>query len=82
MHDSPEVSAVFLDPTGRRWRRVRRVAIAVGIVSSLLGAALVIGVLVPPDLTGVVSGMGAAHTFASIPKFALISSAKLAACGS
>jgi cellulose synthase/poly-beta-1,6-N-acetylglucosamine synthase-like glycosyltransferase/peptidoglycan/xylan/chitin deacetylase (PgdA/CDA1 family)/spore germination protein YaaH len=41
---------VFLDPTGRRWRRVQRAALGVGIVSTLLMAYLVLGILVPPAL--------------------------------
>ena len=39
---------VFLDPTGRRWRRVRGAALGIGVASSLLAALLVAAVLIPP----------------------------------
>jgi cellulose synthase/poly-beta-1,6-N-acetylglucosamine synthase-like glycosyltransferase/peptidoglycan/xylan/chitin deacetylase (PgdA/CDA1 family)/spore germination protein YaaH len=42
--------AVFLDPTGRRWRRVQRTALAVGIVTTALVAYVLVGILVPPAL--------------------------------
>ena len=42
--------AVFIDETGRRWRRIRRLALAVGIVTTLLGLVLAIGILAPPIL--------------------------------
>ncbi|MBX9928797.1 MAG: glycosyltransferase [Gemmatimonadaceae bacterium] len=45
-----ERSPVFLDPTGRRWRRARSVALAFVAVIVLLGAYVVVGVLVPPIL--------------------------------
>jgi cellulose synthase/poly-beta-1,6-N-acetylglucosamine synthase-like glycosyltransferase/spore germination protein YaaH/peptidoglycan/xylan/chitin deacetylase (PgdA/CDA1 family) len=41
---------VFLDPTGTRWRRIRRIALAVGIATTLLALVVVVGVLVPPLL--------------------------------
>ncbi|MGE5232260.1 MAG: glycosyltransferase [Deltaproteobacteria bacterium] len=42
--------AVFLDPTGTRWRRIRRIALAIGITTTLLALVVVVGVLVPPLL--------------------------------
>jgi cellulose synthase/poly-beta-1,6-N-acetylglucosamine synthase-like glycosyltransferase/peptidoglycan/xylan/chitin deacetylase (PgdA/CDA1 family)/spore germination protein YaaH len=42
--------AVFLDPTGTRWRRIRRIALAVGITTTVLALVVVVGVLVPPLL--------------------------------
>lgn len=42
--------AVFLDPTGRRWRRVQRTALVVGIATTALVAYVLIGILVPPVL--------------------------------
>lgn len=42
--------AVFLDPTGRRWRRVQRTAMAIGIATTALVAYVLIGILVPPAL--------------------------------
>jgi peptidoglycan-N-acetylglucosamine deacetylase len=42
--------AVFLDPTGTRWRRIRRIVLAIGITTTLLALVVVIGVLVPPLL--------------------------------
>ncbi|MBX6332222.1 MAG: glycosyltransferase, partial [Gemmatimonadaceae bacterium] len=39
---------VFLDESGRRWRRIRLFTLIVGVVSSLAAAAVVIGLLVPP----------------------------------
>ncbi|HEX9054163.1 MAG TPA: hypothetical protein VF830_04600, partial [Gemmatimonadales bacterium] len=42
--------AVFLDPTGTRWRRIRWIALAIGITTTLLALVVVVGVLVPPLL--------------------------------
>ena len=42
--------AVFLDPTGTRWRRIRRIALAIGIATTLAALVVVVGVLVPPLL--------------------------------
>lgn len=41
---------VFLDPTGRRWRHVRRVLLGVGVGTTLLAFALIVFALVPPAL--------------------------------
>src|SRR5262249_52686029 len=45
---------VFQDPTGRRARVSGRVARTVAIASSLLAAALVLGLLIPPLLPRIV----------------------------
>ncbi len=45
--------SVFEDPSGRRWRIVRRIAIATGVVTSLLTLTVIAGVLLPPLLPGV-----------------------------
>ncbi len=41
---------VFTDPSGRRWRRTRGVALAVSVAVSLLALVLVAAVLIPPVL--------------------------------
>lgn len=40
--------SVFRDETGRRWRRVRRGLVFIGVVTTLLTLALVASVLIPP----------------------------------
>ena len=52
MRPTPSRS-VFQDPSGRRWRVVRRVALGVGVVTSLLALVVIAGVLLPPLLPGV-----------------------------
>src|SRR5437879_2325388 len=42
--------AVFQDPSGRRARIVKRVMRTVGIISTMFGAALIAGLLIPPLL--------------------------------
>ncbi|HEU4643062.1 MAG TPA: glycosyltransferase, partial [Gemmatimonadaceae bacterium] len=46
----PPVAPIFLDATGRRWRRVRALGLALGVVTSLLAAAVVVSLLIPPLL--------------------------------
>ena len=41
---------IFTDPTGRRWKHVRRVAVGIGVVSSLLALGLVVSIIIPPLL--------------------------------
>jgi cellulose synthase/poly-beta-1,6-N-acetylglucosamine synthase-like glycosyltransferase/peptidoglycan/xylan/chitin deacetylase (PgdA/CDA1 family)/spore germination protein YaaH len=50
-HHTPR--SVFQDPTGRRWRILRRMAITAGVVTSLLALTVIGGVLLPPLLPGV-----------------------------
>src|SRR5574340_447716 len=40
---------VFLDASGRRWKRLRSVGILVGVITSLAAAAVVISLLIPPS---------------------------------
>ncbi len=42
------VAPVFLDESGRRWRRVRAAGLGIGIVSSIAGGMVVLSLLVPP----------------------------------
>ncbi len=49
--DSEDISApVFLDRSGRRWRRMRRGLTALGVISTVLLLAFVTTFLVPPVL--------------------------------
>jgi hypothetical protein len=54
MVDRSRSSPVFIDYTGKRWRRIRGIALAVGVVTTLL-ALVVVGTLmlsppIPPEL--------------------------------
>ena len=49
---------VFRDATGRRWRRVRKIVLVAGVLSSVLAVGLIMAILVPP-LLPVVTGAGA-----------------------
>ena len=42
--------SVFLDPSGRRWRAIRRATVAIGVFTTLVGLGLVITFLIPPIL--------------------------------
>ena len=57
-HDRPTREWVFLDASGRRWRRVRRVARVLGILTTLLAAGLIAGILVPPTIPQLGLGQG------------------------
>ena len=46
-------SSVFIDPSGRRWQRIRRAVLAIGVATTALGLIIVGGVLVPPLLPNV-----------------------------
>ena len=50
-HATPR--SVFQDPTGRRWRILRRIAVTIGVITSLLALTVIMGVLLPPLLPGV-----------------------------
>ncbi len=43
-------NSVFLDPSGKRWRAIRRATLAVGILSTLVVLGLAVTFLVPPIL--------------------------------
>ena len=39
---------VFFDETGRRWRRWRRIALVVGVITSIVGGLTVLSLAIPP----------------------------------
>ncbi len=60
---------VFLDPSGRRWRRVRGLALSLSVVTTVLAAMLIAVVLIPPVLPAVV-GRRLHRDLAAAPKWA------------
>ena len=48
----PNRLPVFLEPTGRRWERIRTTARAIAVVTSLLALVVVVVALVAPNLGG------------------------------
>ena len=63
-------SAVFRDPTGARWRRVRRFAWLFGAATTILAGAIVVGILVPPALPGLAAGLRAPGVSSALPRLA------------
>lgn len=61
---------IFADPTGRRWRRVRRAALAVGVATTCLALALVGYLLVPPTLPSS-AGVRATRSLTTLPTWRL-----------
>ena len=59
---------IFLDPTGARQRRFRLVAIAIGIVTTLLAGGLVASILIPPPLPGIGAALRSPRSFTSVPR--------------
>ncbi len=47
-HSHRPVAPVFLDVSGRRWRRVRAVGLGLGIFTTIIGGTVVLSLLVPP----------------------------------
>ena len=47
---SPRRAPIFLDETGRRWRRLRRVALVVGVITTAVAAITLTMVIIPPLL--------------------------------
>ena len=47
-HSHRPVAPVFLDVSGRRWRRVRAVGLGLGIFTTIVGGTVVLSLLVPP----------------------------------
>ena len=60
--------ATFLDPTGRRWRRLRVGAVVAGVVSTVLFLFVVTGVIVPPLLPGLPFVQTAADSLGHAPR--------------
>jgi len=58
---------VFADPTGRRWRALRRAALALGVLSTLLTLALVVYLLVPPVLPALSPGIRSTRGLDALP---------------
>ena len=58
---------VFADPTGRRWRTLRRAALAVGVVTTVLTLALVVYLLIPPALPAFSLGVRTTRGLAQLP---------------
>ena len=61
---------VFLDPSGRRWRRIRVAALVLGALTSLAGAAIVAGILIPPLLPAMTDSFRVRRSLGAVPKFA------------
>ncbi len=49
-HEVRQVTPIFSDPTGKRWRTLRGAALGFGVFTTLLALILVLAVLVPPLL--------------------------------
>ncbi len=58
---------VFADPTGRRWRALRRAALAVGVVTTVLTLALVVYLLIPPALPAFSPGVRTSRGLTQLP---------------
>ena len=72
----PPSRPVFLDPGGTRWRRIRGLALGLGVLSTILAVVLIVGVLVPPVLPDVGRGLRSPGAIGSAPRFALSRSAR------
>lgn len=59
---------IFADPTGRRWRRLRRAALSVGVATTALALALVAYLLVPPVLPST-PGVRANRALTALPSW-------------
>jgi len=46
----PHRTPIFIDRTGRRWQRVRRAAIALGVITTVIGLTLGLSLLFAPDI--------------------------------
>jgi peptidoglycan-N-acetylglucosamine deacetylase len=60
---------VFHDVTGRRWRRIRRVALVIGALTTLAAAAIVTGILVPPILPALADNFRVKRNLTVAPRF-------------
>ncbi len=70
MTRDPARRQVFRDETGRRWRRVRRAALAAGIVTSILAVGLILAILVPPLLPVIAGGGSHSRDVVRVPRIA------------
>ena len=59
---------VFADPSGKRWRVLRRTALALGVVTTVITLALVGYLLTPPALPQFSEGVRTARGLAQLPK--------------
>jgi len=64
---TPRTGSVFRDTTGRRWKKVRRGLVAVGILTTLLTLFVVFSILAPPLIP---EFKPVAATASFLPKFA------------
>jgi cellulose synthase/poly-beta-1,6-N-acetylglucosamine synthase-like glycosyltransferase/peptidoglycan/xylan/chitin deacetylase (PgdA/CDA1 family)/spore germination protein YaaH len=62
--------SIFRDPSGRRWRRIRRATLALGALTSLAGVAIVAGILIPPLLPAVAESFAIKRGLGATPKLA------------
>ncbi len=61
---------VFLDPTGKRWRLIRRTALVLGALTTLAGGAIVAGILIPPLLPALTQNFHVKRNLAVAPRLA------------
>ena len=50
MVDRRRISPIFIDHSGKRWRRIRRAALAVGVVTTALGLVLIGTIVLSPSM--------------------------------
>ncbi len=43
-------SPIFIDYTGKRWRRIQRIALAVGVVTTFLALVVIVSIVVSPSM--------------------------------
>src|SRR4051794_418511 len=64
------IKPVFIDQSGRRWRRIRRAALLLGVATTLIAAGVVVSELffppIPPELA-LATGNGKASERAKLP---------------
>ena len=69
-HTSSTSARVFRDPSGRRWRRIRRAALVLGALSTLAGGAIVAAILIPPLLPALTENFHVKRSLVSAPRLA------------
>ena len=50
MTDRSRHSPIFIDYTGKRWRRIQRVALAIGVVTTVLAVVVIVSIVVSPSM--------------------------------